>query len=164
MTDSRWFHVSCSTKPRSLQFTASWRLRGRSGWTDADSECFRGPRPNKTSVARTALNGVPSAAPWPRLRVLAALFHLVQPCSLQANGDRRPVPSTSTRAVPAASVTLQAESLPQTLCFVPRLSYAPGHTQKNGEELGGLRLSCHRFTWRMPRSLGAATAHMSKNA
>ncbi|CAE7568691.1 unnamed protein product [Symbiodinium sp. CCMP2456] len=46
-------------------FTASWRLRGRSGWT--------------------ALSGVPSEAPWPRL-----------------------VPSTSTRAVPAASVTLQA--------------------------------------------------------
>ena len=125
MTESWGF--PCSTKPqkaRSLQFTASWRLRGRSGWTDpcaSSLERLRFPSFQSTGTRISfapslALRGRHSAA---RHRRHHGQGHQTRSSSSQQQqqpaapffkrwSPRRLVPSTSTRAVPAASATLQA--------------------------------------------------------
>ena len=63
MTESWGF--PCSTKPqttRSLQFTASWRLRGRSGWTDPCASSLERLRCPSFQSTGTRISFAPSLA------------------------------------------------------------------------------------------------------
>ena len=148
-------HSECLLKHRRLsktvlcmlacQFTASWHLPARSGWKLAGT-CQFLDLLACLITARTALSAVRSVAPWPRLLRCqiekprsAAQRH---ECGVDFCDIRRPVPSTSTRAVPAASATSQAENYSGFSAEAfPQLAPASGHTQKNGENLGGLQPS-----------------------